>query len=85
MDKSAFIQAELLSLVLLLASFNPVFESNSVSSTIETDEARLASRYGGRVEYIFAQEGETLTNEQVTALLAELEAGPRSQEIAAAA
>ena len=33
----------------------------SVSGTIETDEARVASRYGGRVEKILAQEGDALT------------------------
>ncbi len=71
-----------------------------VSGTIETDEARLASRYGGRVERILAQEGEFLTNGQViveleatelrarcdraAAVLAELEAGPRKEEIAIA-
>lgn len=72
----------------------------SVSGTIETDEAQLASRYGGRVERIFVREGAILTNGQpllelaaaelrasraeAAAQLAELEAGPRPQEIAAA-
>ncbi|MCX8109615.1 MAG: efflux RND transporter periplasmic adaptor subunit [Verrucomicrobiae bacterium] len=71
-----------------------------VSGTIETDEARLASRYGGRVEKIFVVEGAPLTNgqviveleagelkarrEQAAAFLAELEAGPRQHEIDAA-
>jgi len=89
-----------LALILPLAGCKPGEPTNSVSGTIETDEARLASRYGGRVERIFAQEGEALTNgqaiveldaaelrakrEQFVASLAELEAGPRSQEIAAA-
>lgn len=74
--------------------------ANSVSGTIEVDETRVASRYGGRVERIFAQEGDGLTRgqliaeisatelrprrEQVAALLAEAEAGPRKEEIAAA-
>lgn len=74
--------------------------ANSVSGTIEVDETRVASRYGGRVEKVFAQEGDGLTGgqliaeisaaelgprrEQVAALLAEAEAGPRQQEIAAA-
>ena len=72
----------------------------SVSGTIETDEAHVASRYGGRVEKIYATEGNSLTNGQViveldaaelqamraeaAAQLAEMEAGPRSQEIEAA-
>jgi len=73
--------------------------SNSVSGTIETDEARVASRYGGRVEKVLAQEGDALTGGQViveidaaelrarrdqaAAQLAEAEAGPRKEEIAA--
>jgi len=60
----------------------------------------VASRYGGRVEEIFAQEGNGLTNgqviaeisaaelrprrEQLAAQLAEAVAGPRKEEIAAA-
>ena len=70
------------------------------SGTIETDEIRVASRYGGRVEALGAWDGDTLTNDQVivaldaaelraqrdkaAALLAELKAGPRREEIAAA-
>jgi HlyD family secretion protein len=87
-------------LTLTFAGCKPGQNSNTVSGTIETDEARVASRYGGRVERIFAQEGDTLTNGQViveldaaelrarhdllTAQLAEAEAGPRKEEIAAA-
>jgi membrane fusion protein YbhG len=72
----------------------------TASGTIETDEVHVASRYGGRVENIYAREGDHLTNGQViaelqapelpamrneaAANLAELEAGPRFQEIAAA-
>jgi HlyD family secretion protein len=72
----------------------------SVSGTIESDEARVASRYGGRVQKIHAWEGDSLTNGQLiaeldaaelharrdrmAAELAELEAGPRKEEIAAA-
>jgi len=71
-----------------------------VSGTIETDEARVASRYGGRVEKLGAPEGDTLQpgqmiaeldapelrarRDQAAALLAELEAGSRQEEIAAA-
>lgn len=74
--------------------------ATSVSGTIQTDEARVASRYGGRVQTLFAQEGDSLTNGQLiaeldaaelparrdraAAVLAELEAGPRKEEIAAA-
>jgi len=75
-------------------------DSSSVSGTIEADEVRVGSRYGGRVEKLFAQEGDSLTNGQIiaqldaaelrarrdrmAAQLAELEAGPRKEEIAAA-
>ena len=71
-----------------------------VSGTIETDEVHVASRYGGRVEGLFAREGDLLTNgqsiaeldaaelhamrAQAAATLAELVAGPRPQEIIAA-
>ncbi len=90
-----------LALALLLAGCSR--ESNhppSVSGTIETDEVHVASRYGGRVQKLFAAEGDALTNgqpiaeldaaelqarrDQSAAQLAELEAGPRAQEIATA-
>ncbi len=41
----------------------------TVSGTIETDEVHVASRYGGRVERLFASEGDALTNGQVVAEL----------------
>jgi HlyD family secretion protein len=85
---------------LLLTACDGRKENSSVSGTIETDEVRVASRYGGRVENIFAQEGDSLTNgqvivqlkaaelhaqrEQAAAQLAELEAGPRKEDIATA-
>ena len=72
----------------------------SASGTIETDEVHVGSRYGGRVEKIFAQEGDTLQGgevivqleatelkarrEQAAGLLAELEAGARPEELEAA-
>ena len=72
----------------------------SVSGTIETDEVRVASRYGGRVVKISAAEGDSLQTAQplveldaaelkakrdrVAAQVAEYEAGPRQQEIDAA-
>ena len=74
--------------------------THSVSGTIETDEVHVASRYGGRVQKIFADEGDVLHTGQAiveldaaelqarrdytTALLEELEHGPRTNEIAAA-
>ncbi|HVM62463.1 MAG TPA: efflux RND transporter periplasmic adaptor subunit [Verrucomicrobiae bacterium] len=74
--------------------------TRSVSGTVEVDEAHVASRYGGRVEKIDAQEGDTLTNGQpiveldaaelrarrdyTAALLDEMVHGPRPAEIDAA-
>jgi HlyD family secretion protein len=71
-----------------------------VSGTIETDEVRVASRYGGRVTAIHTQEGDivapgqllveldaaelTARRDQAAARLAELERGPRVEDIAAA-
>ena len=71
-----------------------------MSGTIETDEVHLASRYGGRVENILVAEGATLKpgtklieldaaelrarHDQAAALVAELRAGPRPQEIQSA-
>lgn len=84
----------------LSLSCNRDAQLSSVSGTIETDEVRVASRYGGRVEALYAQEGDTLKSgrkiavldagelharrERLAAQLAELEAGPRLQEIEAA-
>ncbi len=82
---------------MLLTACRPA--KQSVSGTIEVDEVRLASRYGGRVLKLSAQEGDALTNNQflaeleanelqanrdrAAAQLAEAEAGPRKEEIAA--
>ncbi|MEK7686216.1 MAG: efflux RND transporter periplasmic adaptor subunit [Verrucomicrobiota bacterium] len=71
-----------------------------VSGTIETDETHVASRYGGRVAQILAAEGNLLHSGQVimeleapelaaqraqtAALLEELVAGPRPEELLAA-
>lgn len=84
-------------LTLAAISCKPARNTNAVSGTIETDEVRVGTRYGGRVEKIFYWEGDALTNGQVIATLdaaelraardhaaaqlAELVAGPRSQEI----
>ena len=92
--------ASALALLLLTAGCEPAQNADSVSGTIETDEARVASRYGGRVEKVLTQEGDALSGGQViveleaaelrarrellAAQLAEAEAGPRKEEIAAA-
>jgi HlyD family secretion protein len=71
-----------------------------VSGTVEVDEVRAASRYGGRVEKIHVREGDSLKAGQViaeldaaelrarrnyaAALLEELQKGARAEEIAAA-
>jgi HlyD family secretion protein len=86
----------LLALGLLAASCKHS-NDNLVSGTIDVDEVHVASRYGGRVQKIFAAEGEALHAGQVimeldaaelearhneaVAVLAELEAGPRKEEI----
>lgn len=96
MEKKFFIIG--VGLSLLLSACNQPTPS-SVSGTIETDEVHVGSRYGGRVQRLFAQEGDSLTNGQtvaeldaaelharrdrMAAQLAELEAGPRKEEIAA--
>jgi len=89
-----------ITLAVLAGGCSPASNSGSVSGTIETDEVRVASRYGGRVEKTLAREGDTLKSGQVlveveaselrarrdlaAAQLAELEAGPRKEEIDAA-
>ena len=97
-----FILGKLIGLVLLATgcSVNTSSSPQSVSGTIETDEVHIASRYGGRVEKILAEEGAALKagkviveldaaelrarRDQAVAQLAELEAGPRVQEKEAA-
>ena len=89
-----------LCLAVLVSSCEKPASTNAVSGTIETDEVHVASRYGGRVAKLYVREGELLTNGQciaeleaseliatraeAAAMLQELEAGPRKQEIAAA-
>jgi HlyD family secretion protein len=74
--------------------------SNPISGTIEVDEAHVASRYGGRVEKLYADEGAVLKagdpiadleaselkarRDTMAAQLDELEHGPRPSEIQAA-
>ena len=78
----------------------PAKQTSSVSGTIECDVVHLASRHGGRIEKINAREGDSLRTgdvlieldaaelvaqrDQAKALLAEMVAGPRPQEIDAA-
>ena len=99
-DKRFIIQTGMRARGFLLASCDSNSNTRAVSGTIETDEVHVASRYGGRVEAIFAWEGDSLTNgqliaqldsaelrarrDQVAAQLAELVAGPRKEEIEAA-
>jgi len=87
-------------LLLALSGCKPSQPVNSVSGTIEVDETRVASRYGGRVEKTLVPEGAGLSagqiiveleaaelraqRDQLAAQLAEAEAGPRKEEIAAA-
>jgi multidrug resistance efflux pump len=98
--KKSFFQVAALLFSLLVPSCSRNSNSSHVSGTIETDEVHVASRYGGRVEAIGASEGKSLTagdtivelnaaelrarRDEAAALVAELEAGPRPQEIAAA-
>ncbi len=95
--KRIFFSTALLTLGLLTGCHH---KNESVSGTIEVDEARVASRYGGRVEKVFAWDGDALTNGQLivqleanelhaqrdraAAQLAEAEAGPRKEDIATA-
>lgn len=87
-----------MALVLCSCGSGPVRQE--VSGTVETDQVRVASRYGGRVKTVLASEGETLEPgrviveleaaelaarmEQARAFLAELSSGPRPEEIAVA-
>jgi HlyD family secretion protein len=82
------------------SKWNEKPRTDFVSGTIEVDETRVASRYGGRVEEIFAREGEGLApgqpiarlhaaelrarHAQGLALLEELKAGARKEELEAA-
>ena len=100
MEKRYLIRLGVLAFSFLLVSCNHNSGSSAVSGTIETDEVRVASRYGGRVEKIHAQEGDALKDgqpiadleaaelqarrAQAAAQLAEFEAGPRKEEIEAA-
>jgi HlyD family secretion protein len=89
-----------MAIVALMTSCRPKGNPSSFSGTIEVDEVRIAPRTGGRVIKLAAQEGDMLAPGQLVAeleapelrarravlaaQLAELEAGPRPGEIAAA-
>jgi len=99
MEIKAFSFGAGIALILAVGGCKPGQNAGSVSGTIETDETRVASRYGGRGEKTLAREGDVLTGgqimveldaaelrarrEQMAAQLAEAEAGPRKEEIAA--
>ena len=87
-------------LILLLGCSEKNTRQPRVSGTIEVDEIRVASRYGGRVRTTSAEEGDSLKAGQIfieleapelsarrnvlAATLAELKAGARKEEIATA-
>jgi HlyD family secretion protein len=99
-DKNRLTLAGTIAVLVLGASCNSNQNRTSVSGTIETDEVRVASRYGGRVEKLLVREGDSLKTgqliaeldaaelhakrDQAAAQLAEFEAGSRKEEIAAA-
>lgn len=90
----------LLGVATLVTSCKPNGNNSSVSGTIEVDEVHVAPRMSGRVIKLLAREGDGLTPGQtiaeleapelraqrdlLAAQLAELEAGPRKEDIAAA-
>lgn len=92
--------AGLLAIAALATSCQPKENHSSVSGTIEVDEARVAPRTGGRIVKLLVQEGDALPpgqpiveleapdlrarRETLAAQLAELEAGPRKEEIGTA-
>jgi HlyD family secretion protein len=93
-----FLLASALGIAAIVSACQPKTSNDAISGTIETDETRVASRAGGRVVKLFAQEGDALASgqpiveldapelharrDQLAAQLAELEAGPRPEEIA---
>lgn len=98
--RKTFLLTAIPALVFLAVSCTNGSDPQTVSGTIDTDEVHVASRYGGRVQKIFAQEGDALKTGQIileldadelkarrdeaAATLAELVAGPRKEEIEAA-
>jgi HlyD family secretion protein len=96
-QKGHLITAGLAALALCFCSCKPAAKNTFVSGTIETDEVRVASRYGGRVERVLPEEGQSLKRgevivelsaaelkarrDQIAAQLAEWQAGPRKEEL----
>ena len=72
-----------LALAAALSACQPNRSAPSISGTIETDEARVASRYGGRAEGILAQEGEGLSRSQTIVELDAAELHARRDQIEA--
>lgn len=66
-DRHALRAATVLVLLVFLAGCNS--RKNAVSGTIEVDEAHVGPRMAGRVEKIFAQEGDRLHEGQIIAQL----------------
>ena len=95
-----WLSALVLVLLTSCAKWNEPRRTDHVSGTIEVDEAQLASRYGGRVQQIFVRESDSLSagqkiiqleaseltarRKQAMALLDELKAGARKEELATA-
>jgi len=95
-----FLRAAALAFCALITSCKPNVNHSGVSGTIEVDEVRVAPRTGGRIVKLLAQEGDGLMpgqpiveleapdlrarRETIAAQLAELEAGPRKEELGAA-
>ena len=60
-SRSVFVRTlSLACLMLCVTSCKPPPKNSLVSGTIETDEVRAASRYGGRVEKVIPEEGQSL-------------------------
>ena len=66
-DRQLLCAAKAFALLLLFAGCDS--RKNAVSGTIEIDEAHVGPRFGGRVEKIFAQEGDRLHEGQMIAQL----------------
>lgn len=100
MERPKHLFIAILGLAILAVSCQRTAKNQPSSGTIETDEAHVASRYGGRVMSVHAVEGEALQpgqviveldatelrprRDQAAATLAEMIAGPRKEEIQAA-
>jgi HlyD family secretion protein len=81
MHSNRFRALGLLSVVLLATACHR--QNNAVSGTIEVDEVHVGPRMGGRVEKIFAQEGDKLAQGQTIVELDAAELNARRQLAAA--